>query len=78
MQRPSLSDADPAVSRSGVKCFAAGGWQVWCFLTNSFDCFHGLLLLSIYEVKYTTLNPIQLPTTPSAEYALVNINGRNS
>lgn len=39
---------------------------------------HGLLLMSIYEVKYTTLNPIQLPTTPSAEYALVNINGRNS
>ena len=31
-----------------------------------------------YEVKYTTENPIQLPTTPIAEYELVNINGRNS
>lgn len=31
-----------------------------------------------YEVKYTTENPTQLPTTPIAEYELVNINGRNS
>ena len=31
-----------------------------------------------YEVKYTTENPIQLPTTPIAEYELMNINGRNS
>lgn len=45
---------------------------------QQFRLLHELLLLSIYEVKYTTLNPIQLPTTPSAEYALVNINGRNS
>ena len=31
-----------------------------------------------YDVKYTTENPIQLPTTPIAEYELVNIKGRNS
>ena len=31
-----------------------------------------------YEVKYTTENPIQLPTIPTAEYELININGRNS
>ena len=30
-----------------------------------------------YEVKYTTEKPIQLPTTPIAEYELVNIKGRN-
>jgi hypothetical protein len=29
-------------------------------------------------VKYTTKNPNQLPTTPIAQYELVNINGRNS
>lgn len=34
--------------------------------------------LAGYEVKYTTRNPIQLPTTPTAEYELVNINGKNS
>lgn len=34
--------------------------------------------LSSYEVKYTTRNPIQLPTTPTAEYELVNIKGKNS
>lgn len=33
---------------------------------------------SPHELKYTTRNPIQLPTTPTAEYELVNINGRNS
>lgn len=43
-----------------------------------FGIHHGCLSKPIYEAKYTTLNPIQLPTTPSAEYALVNINGRNS
>ena len=32
----------------------------------------------IYEVKYTTKKPTQLPTTPIAEYELVNISGRNS
>ena len=31
-----------------------------------------------YEVKYTIENPIQLPTTPIAEYELVNISGMNS
>ena len=31
-----------------------------------------------YGVKYTTRNPNQLPTTPIAEYELVNIKGRNS
>lgn len=62
----------------GLKCLAAGGWQVWCLSDQPFRFHHGLLLLPIYEAKYTTLNPIQLPTTPSAEYALVNINGRNS
>lgn len=31
-----------------------------------------------YEVKYTIENPIQLPTTPTAEYELVNIRGTNS
>lgn len=29
-------------------------------------------------VKYTTINPSQLPTTPTAEYVLMNISGRNS
>ncbi len=29
-------------------------------------------------MKYTTRNPTQLPTTPMAEYELVNINGMNS
>lgn len=48
------------------------------FVVNPFENCHVWLSLSIYEVKYTTLNPIQLPTTPSAEYALVNINGKNS
>lgn len=32
----------------------------------------------IYDVKYTTMKPTQLPTTPIAEYELVNIKGRNS
>ena len=32
----------------------------------------------IYDAKYTTRKPTQLPTTPIAEYELVNINGRNS
>lgn len=31
-----------------------------------------------YEVKNTTKNPSQLPTTPTAEYELININGKNS
>ena len=31
-----------------------------------------------YELKYTIENPIQLPTTPIAEYELVNISGMNS
>lgn len=31
-----------------------------------------------YEVKYTIENPIQLATTPIAEYELVNISGMNS
>jgi hypothetical protein len=31
-----------------------------------------------HEVKNTTRKPIQLPTTPIAEYELVNINGKNS
>lgn len=35
-------------------------------------------ILYHHEVKYTTRNPIQLPTTPTAEYELVNISGRNS
>lgn len=34
--------------------------------------------IASYEVKYTTRKPIQLPTTPIAEYELVNINGKNS
>jgi hypothetical protein len=29
-------------------------------------------------VKYNTMNPTQLPTTPTAEYELVNMSGRNS
>ena len=33
---------------------------------------------AIYEVKNTTKNPTQLPTTPIAEYELVNIKGKNS
>jgi hypothetical protein len=31
-----------------------------------------------YESKYTNRNPTQLPTTPMAEYELVNMSGRNS
>lgn len=31
-----------------------------------------------YEVKNTTRKPTQLPTTPIAEYELMNISGRNS
>jgi hypothetical protein len=31
-----------------------------------------------YESKYTTRKPTQLPTTPMAEYELVNMRGRNS
>jgi hypothetical protein len=34
--------------------------------------------LWIYEVKYTTWNPIQLAITPIAQYELVNMSGRNS
>lgn len=30
------------------------------------------------DVKNTTRKPIQLPTTPTAEYELMNINGKNS
>ena len=33
---------------------------------------------SLHDVKNTTKNPTQLPTTPKAEYELVNINGKNS
>lgn len=68
----------PAVSRPQVldisrrHCFAVNRLVLTCiyFFSNTH--------VSIYDVKYTTLNPIQLPTTPRAEYALVNINGRNS
>ena len=35
-------------------------------------------LTSFWDVKKTIWNPIQLPTTPIAEYALMNISGRNS
>ncbi len=31
-----------------------------------------------HEVKYTNMNPTQLTTTPKAEYALINMRGRNS
>lgn len=31
-----------------------------------------------YELKNTTKKPTQLPTTPTAEYELVNISGKNS
>jgi hypothetical protein len=31
-----------------------------------------------YESKYTTEKPTQLATTPTAEYELVNIRGKNS
>lgn len=31
-----------------------------------------------HDVKNTTKNPTQLPTTPIAEYELVNISGKNS
>ena len=31
-----------------------------------------------HEVKKTTRKPTQLPTTPTAEYELMNINGKNS
>lgn len=31
-----------------------------------------------YDVKYTSMNPTQLANTPTAEYELMNINGRNS
>jgi hypothetical protein len=37
-----------------------------------------VLRVSFYDVKYTTRNPTQLPTTPTAEYELVNISGKNS
>ena len=46
--------------------------------------FRGTIILNLlgyhecYEVKYTIENPIQLPTTPIAEYELVNISGMNS
>lgn len=79
MQRPSLSDPDPAVSRSGCQLSRRGRLASLVVpFDQPFPFYYGLLLLPIYEAKYTTLNPIQLPTTPSAEYALVNINGRNS
>jgi len=35
-------------------------------------------LEAYYEVKKTTINPSQLATTPTAEYELINISGRNS
>lgn len=39
----------------------------------------GILIAAIaYAVKYTTIYPTQLPTTPIAEYELVNISGINS
>lgn len=31
-----------------------------------------------YEVKKTTKKPTQLATTPTAEYELMNISGKNS
>jgi hypothetical protein len=34
--------------------------------------------MKFYELRNTTEKPTQLPTTPMAEYELVNINGRNS
>jgi len=36
------------------------------------------LLTTTQEVKNTTEKPIQLATTPIAEYELMNISGRNS
>lgn len=44
--------------------------------TNDVDSLSGYI--ASYEVKYTTRKPIQLPTTPIAEYELVNISGKNS
>lgn len=35
-------------------------------------------LLHVCDVKNTNRNPIQLPSTPIAEYELMNINGKNS
>lgn len=35
-------------------------------------------MLPLHEVKNTTKNPIQLPTTPIAEYELMNMSGKNS
>jgi len=49
------------------------------------SCFHRrvpalqrLFVTMPHSEKNTTKNPTQLPTTPSAEYALVNISGTNS
>jgi hypothetical protein len=35
-------------------------------------------VMMVYSEKYTTKYPTQLPTTPSAEYELVNMRGMNS
>ena len=45
-----------------------GAMPVWYIMYNA----------DAHEVKKTTRKPIQLPTTPIAEYELVNINGKNS
>lgn len=80
VQHPSPSD--PGTLQYHAQMLAvlqrSAGRYIDLVAGEPFGIHHGCLSKPIYEAKYTTLNPIQLPTTPSAEYALVNINGRNS
>jgi len=39
---------------------------------------HSTFQIPPHEPKYTFINPNQLPTTPTAQYELVNISGKNS
>jgi len=59
------------------------------FVTRSiagrqYECFNSSIPSAVslsgftHSVKNTTRKPTQLPTTPMAEYELVNINGKNS
>lgn len=48
------------------------------FLGFSLSSLYVCYLVTFRDVKNTNRNPIQLPTTPIAEYELMNINGKNS
>lgn len=53
-------------------------FHIWVSISLSESSFIRGCLQPHHAVKYTTMYPIQLPTTPIAVYALVNMSGRNS